>query len=684
MFQQSKGIAFGAAALALAAAAQWSLNERAVIPSLGLYGAAIALVLSVLKHDTCTCGYRKCRSETSPTPLVESTTAKFGAPYQWLALGACVLCALFAFTLNADTSFLVSGAVESQFTLPGVVAWFASIILFLIAFWQPEKDVRAWLDWFCTRVAHADWRAGVNLCLSWTTLILLAILALGAVFYFYRLDATPAEMTSDHAEKLLDVNDILAGHTPLFFNRNTGREPLQFYLTAALIKFAGIPLSHLALKFGTALIGFLTIPATFLLAREMFDDRVGLLAAFFAAVLHWPVTIARMGLRYPCTTFFAAISLYFVWRVIKYQKRNDFLMAGFWLGLGLYGYIPSRNVPLLAVGLCILYALMEWKRRLRSPYIFILNLVLMVALIVIVFLPLLRFSLDYPDMFWYRALTRVASTEKSIEGNAILIFAKNLVNLALMFNWRGDEVWVTNISGQPTLDLISGALLILGCVIAVYRLFRADPIPHSFLLISFVVLLSPSALALAFPRENPSLVRTDGAIPLAAILLALPLALLMQTFGSAARPNALKLVSLALVLVPVIALNYRWYFVEYDTSYRRSAQNSSEVAAVIRSFGDSIGSLEHAYFIGYPHWLDGRAVAINLNDIQWKNFTLDANEFLQDPDDSINRLYIVHPHDVANLAKLSQRYPWGQTIRFSAWTAEKDFAGFFAPALSPH
>jgi len=44
----------------------------------------------------------------------------------------------------------------------------------------------------------------------------------------------PGEMFSDHAEKLLDVGDVLNGKLSIFFPRNSGREAIQMYLTAAV------------------------------------------------------------------------------------------------------------------------------------------------------------------------------------------------------------------------------------------------------------------------------------------------------------------------------------------------------------------------------------------------------------------------------------------------------------------
>ncbi len=647
-------------AIALALGAQWiMLEQRNVALCLALYLFAIGVTVLALLNG----------NERAPLPqLAPRATPRPRKIFRALMFWASMVCAVGAFTLNADSSFRVSGGIEYQFTLPGVIAWVASIGLFLSAFWQPAP-------------ARRSWRAGITLRPTGTTIALLAILALGAFFYFYRLDTLPAEMNSDHAEKLLDVNDILEGHTPVFFNRNTGREPLQFYITAALIKLTGVPLSHLALKLGTALLGWLTIPWTFLLAREMFDDTVGLLAAFFVATLRWPVTIARMGLRYPFTPFFAAASLYYVWRAIKYHQRNDFLLAGFWIGFGLLGYIPSRNVPLIALGILALYWVCAGIDRWRDWKAFAFNSALLFGLVGVIFMPLLRFSLDYPDMFWYRALTRVASAEKSIEGNIVWVFARNLVNLAEMFHYRGDEVWVTNVNGQPTLDFVTGGLLLLGVVIAIYRAARANLIVNGFLLTTFVALLLPSALALAFPRENPSLVRTGGAIPLTAILIALPLASWVKLLQGAPRGiGALKGIAVGAVLLAASALNYQWYFEQYAENYRNAAQNSTEAGAIVRGFVNSVGDFEHAYYIGYPHWMDGRAIAINAGNLYWDHFTLDAAEFIRPENPQANLLYLVHRDDAANLQKLQARYPTGQMRRVISRTPGKDFIVFFVPA----
>ncbi|MBI5030183.1 MAG: glycosyltransferase family 39 protein [Chloroflexi bacterium] len=679
-----------AASIILAIIAQWTLlNAKEVAYGVGLYIVAIGLLIASTPYDLNE-PINQRTNELAPS-------SRFNR-FRFIVLLACIISAVGAFTLNTDASFAVKSVVEYQFTLIGVIAWIASILFFLLAFWNQEKTPTEFRDAIRSRITARH----IGVILTPTTIALLAVLALGTFFYFYNLDGVPAEMTSDHAEKLLDVNDLLTGHYPVFFVRNTGREPMQFYVTAALLKLFDLPLKHIALKVGTALIGCLTIFATFLLAREMFDDWIGILAAFFVATMHWATAIARMGLRYPYTPLFAALSLYFVWRAMKYHKRNDFIIAGLVMGAGLYGYIPSRNIPLVALGVLALWAIFEgWQRKInwKRP---VQNIALMLSGILVVFMPLLRYSLDFPEMFWYRALTRVSDTEEPIRGSLFGIFASNLKNLALMFNVRGDEVWVTNISYQPTLDIVSGALIVLGVVLVIYLMIRFRKPTYLYLLAAFVAFLLPSALSLAFPNENPSLVRTGGAIPFAAILLALPLAALGRRNPFSGKPvkeqkennqengvlilrenasrveTSLRWVLIGGICATIIALNYRWYFYDFDANYRHFAQNSSEVAAVMSKFADSKVDLRHAYFIGYPYWIDGRAIAINLGDVRWQNFSLNAKDWLNA--DHVNRLYILHPSDLANLKTLKDHYPQGQTQVHLSRTPGKDFISFFVPA----
>ena len=98
----------------------------------------------------------------------------------------------------------------------------------------------------------------------------------------------------------------------------------------------------------------------------------------------------------------------------------------------------------------------------------------------------------------------------------------------------------------------------------------------------------------------------------------------------------------------------------------------------MRDFASSIGDPQHVYNVSYPYWVDGRAIAINLGNIEWHNFSLNATDLVTD--DNANLLYTLNPSDKRNLAILERRYPTGQIKTLHSRTPGKDFLEFFVPA----
>jgi 4-amino-4-deoxy-L-arabinose transferase-like glycosyltransferase len=199
-------------------------------------------------------------------------------------------------------------------------------------------------------------------------LVLLAIL-LVVFFRTYQLNGVPAEPFSDHAEKILDVYDVSMGQFHIFFPRNTGREGLQMYLTAVVAALFGTGLSFLSLKIGTVLCGLATLPYIYLLGKEIGNRKVGLIALVLTGIAYWPNVISRVGLRFPLYPLFVAPVLYYLIRGLRRSWRNDFILAGLFLGLGLHGYSPFRIMPILVVFAIFLYLLhrrshIDWKQAL--------------------------------------------------------------------------------------------------------------------------------------------------------------------------------------------------------------------------------------------------------------------------------------------------------------------------------
>jgi hypothetical protein len=324
-----------------------------------------------------------------------------------------------------------------------------------------------------------------------------------------------------------------------------------------------------------------------------------------------------------------------------------------------------------------------WRGRAswHELYRYGLNVALVVLVSLIVFMPLLRFMSDSPDSFWYRVLTRVSGEERPLAGNPALIFADNVKTALLMFNVQGDHSWPNTPSEVPVLDQVSGGLLVLGVAYALYRLVRQRETLYAYLLASGVIMMLPSALALAFPIENPSVIRTGGAIPFVFLLVALPLVQLVRAmraaFGKWGVAGA-ACVTIGLVLFSA-QLNYTRYFVLFDEQYRDNSWNSSEIAATMLDFVKSGGTLDHAWVVAYPYWVDTRNVAINLGDIEWNNVLWHVNDMPDPSHDPAPRLFILDPQDTPNQIDLRARFPNGIRRVYTSRTPGKEYVAFFVP-----
>lgn len=576
-----------------------------------------------------------------------------------------IICAMLAFlTLGGD-----------RFTSLNVTFWVLAVVFLVGALWEGDFPFSGW--WKRLRVAlRLPWSFKIT---AWGLVILVSA-ALVIFFRVYRLNHVPPEMVSDQAEKLLDVWDVRHGIESIFFPRNTGREGFQMYLTAAIIGLFGTGFTFLSLKIGTVLCGLLTLPFIYGLGKEAGNRRAGLFAMLLAGIAYWPNVISRIGLRFTLFPFFTAPTLYFLVRGLRTRKRNNFLLAGLFLGMGLHGYSPFRIVPLVVVLAFVLYALHAQAKGARKRAFW--WLAVLVAVSLVVFLPLLRYAIDNPEMFSYRTLTRLGSVEQPLNSPAWLIFLKNLWRALVMFAWDNGEVWVVSIPHRPALDIISGALFHLGVVLALLRYWRRRHWLDLFLLLSIPMLMLPSILSLAFPNENPILNRTAGALVPVFVLTGLALEGLLAGLEASLSQWGTRLGwVLAVLLVGGSAwLNYDLVFHQYQRSYELSSWNTSEMGGVIRDFGALYGETDSAWVVAYPYWVDTRLVGMNAG-VPTRDFAIWADAFAQTLSDPRPKLFLIKPEDQTDVDTLRQMYPQGTLSVYQSYVGvDKNFLVFLVPS----
>jgi uncharacterized membrane protein len=488
----------------------------------------------------------------------------------------------------------------------------------------------------------------------------------------------PGDPTSDHAEKLLDVSDVIRGQHPIFFPRNTGREPAQFYFTYLLIKVFGLSLSFQTLKIGTALIGALAIPAVFLLATEVAGHLAGLVAAALFAVSKWPLEVARLGLRMPYASLAAALVLWLLLRYLRRGDRRDALACGLVLGMGLHGYTAFRAVPLLVVML-LSFALVVGRSDARRTAV---DGGLLLGTALLACLPLAHYTIRHPDLVFYRAGTRIEFDGFDTLGT----FGHNVLNALLAFNWRGDAGWVSSVRFDPLLDVVTAGALIAGIVLLCFRLaIRQDPLAFA-LLLSVPVLMLPSTVNISFPIENPSVPRLSAAMPAVFTIAALPFALLgerVQARRSRLIP-AVALVSLSGIVFLTAEQSFVRYFREYRVQYHRSVPHTHEVVAALRSRAGRRVDLDDTYLLNRPFWLDGRNVALALGARDWYlQHDIGADRRLPARPNSRALLFVVNIADALRRSELRDRFPAGRYVLVHDDIPGHSFALYLVPAKAP-
>ncbi|MBL8099487.1 MAG: glycosyltransferase family 39 protein [Anaerolineales bacterium] len=563
---------------------------------------------------------------------------------------------------------------DGLFTWLNTTLWILSIIFLAVSLWVNYPKIKTEENIVETpkELKFGGVFISVNQnVIKWLVRII-TLLIVGLVLFYrlYQVDAVPIEPFSDHAEKILDVYEITEGNRFVFFERNTGREAIQFYWTLLIINIFNTGFSFFSLKLGTVLLGILTLPFVYQLGKEFGNQRVAIFFLFLFGIAAWPNIISRIGLRFPLYPLFVAPTLLYLVRGLRTHNRNDFILAGIFLGLGLHGYSPFRMMPFLVVAAFVLYLLhLKSKENFQQTIWWFL---IIVAVSVFVFLPLGRYWMERPDLFGYRALSRLGDIETPLPGPAWQIFLSNLYNGLLMFNWDDGQIWVNSVTNRPALDLITAALFLLGVVLLIVRYIRQRDWRDLLLLVSIPILIMPSVLSLAYPGENPALNRAGGASVVVILVAALALDGFVTSFGSGAKRKFIAYGLTGILLTTSAFSNFDLVFRQFAEPYKQSAWNTSEMGKVISDFRDEYGQTDTVWIVPYPYWVDTRLPGVWAG-IPDRDFALFQDRLAESLAYPAPKMFIYWNVDTETERILRELYPNGEVSRYTSSFPGKDF-----------
>jgi hypothetical protein len=315
---------------------------------------------------------------------------------------------------------------------------------------------------------------------GWILLILLAAAGLRLV----DLSSAPPGMTHDEADHGLTAWEIVNGGRDIYFTVGYGREPLYDYATALLM--AGTGPTIFAARVTSVYFSLLMIAAVYAWARRAFGSPVALLAAAGLAVGFWPVVAGRQALRSIALPAVFALAVLPFWqglmpawpeRTGEREKESAFApllplplspllffgVAGLFLGLTLYTYIPARVMwlafPALAVYLA--FAAPKDGRRLRR---LVGGTALTLAVAALVAAPLFFHLANNPGL--EVRIDELSAPLRAAAGGDFAPLWANAAGALRLFSIEGDQTWRYNIPGKPFLGPIMGALFYVGLLVA--------------------------------------------------------------------------------------------------------------------------------------------------------------------------------------------------------------------------
>ncbi len=223
-----------------------------------------------------------------------------------------------------------------------------------------------------------------------TFLTLTLILLVGLALRTWRLEDlihVPVDET-EYLHGVADFNGVW--YQPLIHPMKLGAEATHFYpyLTYFAVSIFGYTLA--GLRMTSVIFGLLTVVAVWFLARTLFDNKTGLLAAAVLALLPFHVHFSRNAMFNPVDPFFGTLGLALLVYGVRHGSQRAYVAAGACLGFTAYLYEGGRLLfpALLAVWLV---GLVIWLRP-RSQR---RGLLLLIGIFILIALP---FYLTLPHL----------------------------------------------------------------------------------------------------------------------------------------------------------------------------------------------------------------------------------------------------------------------------------------------
>jgi hypothetical protein len=407
------------------------------------------------------------------------------------------------------------------------------------------------------------------------------IIIVAAFFRFYRIAQIPPGLFPDEATHALDALEVLDGQITIYSPDEGSTGALWRYLLA--VNFALLGPSILSLRVFSSAVGVLSVGMAYLVVREMalappgwdlnnrrgvgWAEAIAILSALLLAVSYWHLDLSRMAFSAVLMLLVQDATFFCLWRALNSGRQRWFALFGLGLGLLVYNYLPGKLVPAVP----LVFFLLQWLIT-RSDALVVKYwrpLLKASGVAMIVGLPFVLFALFNYETLIARAAVPTGGTvapPSSLQGT--------IANLAVF------GLWPTHwLSGQWEVFFL-GPILTVCFVIGVgVSLIRVRQAPYLFLLVWWLIMLLPGALAPegAVPHARRAIGIATVTFALASLGLATLVSGLIlgarslvarrrKAVGHAQGAAALTFALGAILAAHIGADSFRRYFVQWGPS----------------------------------------------------------------------------------------------------------------------
>ena len=520
-------------------------------------------------------------------------------------------------------------------------------------------SVSAFVDW---RSLPAHWgkvwqqlrRCGPEV--AFVSLLVLTTILLRAI----NLENVPFLISGDEAAMGLEALDVLEGRRVNPFATGWLSHPtLFFFMQAASLRIFGI--STAALRLPNALISGAIALLLYLYARRYLGRRIAVISLIFFACYHYAIHFGRIALNNIWDPFFGLAGLFFLRVGLEDKRQGHLLAGGLVTGLGIYGYMGARLVPIILAVYMLYCALTErdWLQE-NLTGIAIFGLMAFLAS-----LPLFVFFRAHPqDMMarwkwigifpsgWVNA--EVQRTGKTALGVLFGQFAK----AALAFNYFKDPTFHYR-PDTPLLRFLMSVFFVFGLT---YTLRKIKERSYLVLLVWLLAVIVSGGALLENPPSSPRLVLAMPAVVMLVALGIVEVSDYVQQLLGAHRSLAVIL-SLALVLVGSYQ-SLRFYYGKYTPEHMYSDWNT-EIAANMGKYLKALGPGYQCYYFGPPriYYRDATTMwhARHILGMDVPMLDSDALAFVSPERDAV---FVFLPERMSEFPVVRRRYPVGLLREF--------------------